>query len=402
MYTAPIGLTSRGWSRIQPVFREAVMSVSTPDYLEAGHLLRAYGELLGREGDDAGAQKAFDYVMAIARHEGDLTLEMATLVNAAWADLYYLRIQGNLEKSLRAIELAAQVDDPLPGRNAYIHASRVAYNTADIPAARRYAETYLTLSERTGNPVFLAVALYLNQKVAALGGDWAASRAFCDRGLKINPQHNYLVSIRALTEYETGNFDQGQAFLGRLLDIFHSAPPEPDWLHIFVPQIIALVARMTDTATHFDLARKAVDTILRSQRVNPQFTWLARTALALLAAQQGDKRVVQEQYNTVQGQRGIHMLIDVERLLGILATTLGELDQAATHFEAALATWRKGRYPEYAWTAYDYADTLIQRGQQGDSRRANSLLTEALSISDELGMKPLRERVLLKQASIKS
>ena len=373
------------------------MSATTPNYLEAGYLLIAYGERLGREGDDAGAQKACDCAMAIAKHEGDLTLEMATLVNAAWVDLYHLRLEENLEKSLRAIELAEQVDDPLPGRNAYIHASRVAYNTADLPSARRYAETYLMLSERTGNSTNLAVALYLNQKVTALGGDWTASRLFCDRGLQIDPQHSYLVSIRTLTEYETGNFEQGQALLGHLLDIFRAAPPTPDWLHIFVPQIIAIVARMTGTTNHFDVAKIAVDTILTSQRVNPQFTWLARTGLALLAAQQGDQGLVQEQYSVVKGRRGIHMLIDVDRLLGILTAAIGELDQAATYFEAALTTWQKGRYPEYAWTAYDYADTLLQRGQPGDIDRATTLLDEALSISNELGMKSLQERVLIRQ-----
>ena len=164
---------------------------------------------------------------------------------------------------------------------------------------------------------------------------------------------------------------------------------------------MALVARMTDTTTNFDLAKKAGDTVLTSQRVNPQFTWLARTSLALLAAQQGDQGMVQEQYSAVKGQRGIHMLIDVDRLLGILATAIGELDQATTHFEAALAIWGKGRYPEHAWTAYDYADTLLQRGQPGDHNRATTLLDEALSISDELGMSPLKERVLLRQANLK-
>ena len=173
-------------------------------------------------------------------------------------------------------------------------------------------------------------------------------------------------------------------------------------MHVFVPHTIAVVARMTGTTNHFDVPRKAAETVLASQRVSPLFTWLARTGLALLAAQEGDKRMVQEQYNAVKGQRGIHMLIDVDRLLGILATAIGELDQAATHFEAALAIWEKGRYPEYAWTAYDYADTLLQRGQPGDNDRTITLLDEALSIAQELGMGPLKERVLLKQASLKS
>ena len=206
------------------------MRATTPNYLEAGYLLSAYSECLGWEGDDAGAQKALANAMAIAKHEGDLTLEMVTLVNAAAVDVQHWRLQGSLDKSLQAIELAQQVADPLPGRPAYLHASRAAYNRADLPAARRYAETYLTLSERTGNPAYLATALYLNQKVAALGGDWQTARDFFDRGLHEVPQNTtlMLVSVQTVVEYAVGDFKQGEALLGRLVDIFHSAPLEPD------------------------------------------------------------------------------------------------------------------------------------------------------------------------------
>jgi DNA-binding NarL/FixJ family response regulator len=55
---------------------------------------------------------------------------------------------------------------------------------------------------------------------------------------------------------------------------------------------------------------------------------------------------------------------------------------------------RKAGYrPELAWTCCDHADTLLQRDQPGDQIRAQSLWEEALSISSELGMKPLMERV---------
>ena len=82
-------------------------------------------------------------------------------------------------------------------------------------------------------------------------------------------------------------------------------------------------------------------------------------------------------------------------MLGLLAVTFGQLDQAATHFEDALVFYRKRRYrPELAWTCCDYADTLLQRNEPGDRQKAMSLLDESLAISSELGMRPLMERVL--------
>ncbi len=77
-----------------------------------------------------------------------------------------------------------------------------------------------------------------------------------------------------------------------------------------------------------------------------------------------------------------------------MAHTKGDLDEAAPHFEDALAFCRKGGFrPELAWTCCDYADALLQRNEPGDREKATSLLDESLAISSDLGMRPLMERV---------
>ncbi len=117
----------------------------------------------------------------------------------------------------------------------------------------------------------------------------------------------------------------------------------------------------------------------------------------MLAVQRGDVAAAEEQYAALQLARGIMLwwLISGDRLLGLLAQTMGKLDQAAAHFEDALAFCRKAGYrPELAWTCCDYADTLKERDAEGDSAKALSLLDESLAISTELEMKPLMERVI--------
>ncbi len=85
----------------------------------------------------------------------------------------------------------------------------------------------------------------------------------------------------------------------------------------------------------------------------------------------------------------------VDRLLGLLSQTMGNLDQAAAHFEDALTFCGKAGYrPELAWSCCDYADMLRERDAEGDRARAITLLDESLAISSELGMRPLMERVL--------
>ena len=74
---------------------------------------------------------------------------------------------------------------------------------------------------------------------------------------------------------------------------------------------------------------------------------------------------------------------------------MADLDGAIGHFEDALAFCRRaGHRPQLAWTCCDYADALRERDGEGDREKAVSLLDESLSISRELGMRPLMERVL--------
>ena len=91
----------------------------------------------------------------------------------------------------------------------------------------------------------------------------------------------------------------------------------------------------------------------------------------------------------------IATVLSVDRLLGLLSQTLGNLDQAMAHFEDARAFCRKAGYrPELVWTCCDYSDALVQRNGSADKTKAMALLDESLAISSELGMRPLMERVL--------
>ena len=59
-----------------------------------------------------------------------------------------------------------------------------------------------------------------------------------------------------------------------------------------------------------------------------------------------------------------------DRLLGLLGHTIGNLDQAAVHFEDALAFCRSAGYlPELAWTCCDYADMLLGATTKATVRR---------------------------------
>ena len=116
-----------------------------------------------------------------------------------------------------------------------------------------------------------------------------------------------------------------------------------------------------------------------------------------MAIEQGDLDSCRDQYDALIFQKGTILsagLTSVDRVLGLLSTTTGNLDQAMAHFEDALTFCRKAGYrPELAWTCCDYSDTLLQRGGERDRAKALTMLEESLAISTELGMLPLMERV---------
>ena len=131
----------------------------------------------------------------------------------------------------------------------------------------------------------------------------------------------------------------------------------------------------------------------------------ANAGLALLAVRKGDRSAATEHYDYLVAQRGtmIETTSSVDRLLGLLSQTMGDLGQAVAHLEDALAFCRKKGYrPELAWACCDYADMLRQRDAQGDRAKAITLLDEALAVSSELGMRPLMERVLSRREILKA
>ena len=149
-----------------------------------------------------------------------------------------------------------------------------------------------------------------------------------------------------------------------------------------------------------------------------------------MAEFESDEESANEQYKQllrhsgtviVQGLLSVDRSVD--RLLGLLAQTMSNLNDAQSHFEDALTFCRKAGYrPELAWSLCDYADMLLERNNksahgepvepraeedvlrqaQGDRQKAMQLLDESLAISTELGMRPLMERVLSRREILKA
>ncbi len=392
--TPPVGRT--GVARFIP----RALKLVPPDSLQAGRLLSSYGADLGRvENDYEGAQVAFGRALGIARQERDLALEVRTLAAYANVDLFHLHLPEALEKARKAIALARYPDDQRAAWQAFWNSGLVLWHMGESGAAQQHSSAALELAEKLQDRYRLTFAFWLNATLYRHSGDWRSARDCSDRGLAVAPQDYMLVSDRVLLEYEVGDFDRGVAYLEQLLKTIPPVAGRPGGQYTFPAQVIALVARITGVLDRLEVAEKAAQTVSSSPFANSWYVNSAKSSLGLLAVLRHDVAGAGEQYEALESRRGFMLhATSSDHLLGLLAQTMGNLDQAAPHFEDALAFCRKAGYrPELAWSLCDHADLLLQRNKPGDRQKAMSLLDESLAISTELGMKPLMLRVMARQ-----
>ena len=242
-------------------------------------------------------------------------------------------------------------------------------------------------------------------------GRWQEARDFSERGLAVSSVDPLLVSTRVQLECEVGDFPQSKSFLERCLEVMRLGVPGPTTAYGIAAAVILICTQITGEVAQAEFAKTAAETVFSSPAATPLVAVTARAGLALTAVQRGDAAEAEEQYRALASAPGMMVpgnLVSTDRLLGLLALTMRNFDQAAEHFEDALAFCRRAGFkPENAWSAYDFANTLVRSTAARPIRarldvwgKAGSLLEESLAIASELGMTPLMDRVIALQEQV--
>ena len=230
-------------------------------------------------------------------------------------------------------------------------------------------------------------------------------RDLAEDALELSSQDPAAPMSLALLAFETGNIEQAETYLDRLLEIMAHTSPGARIGYAFPSMLIPYANRVGGVSGRLCGATEAARIVLTSHSSTPLLANMARCSLGLRAIVQGDAPAAAEQHAALKLFQGslLPFYFAGDRILGLLAQVMGNLEQAAEHFEDALAFCRKAGYrPELAWSCCDYADTLLQRDDPGDREQAMSLLEESLAISTELGMRPLMDRVLSRREILRA
>lgn len=388
------------------LFVEALKLVPL-ESVEAGRLLVRYGNVssIGMGNFDA-AIGAYEQALAIARSNQDATLEMTALNGISIAHMM-LRFdpQASLDYCLQSIELGNSAGLVNPQNRDHWWASIALVALGDLESAKPHAAESLAIAEKDGSRFNISMGFFSNEALAHLEGDWEKARDFSDRGLAIDHTDGRLVSNRAILECELGQFDRGYSNIDQLIETMRAAPPAPTVEYSLPAYAIGVTARISANTDYFDIAEAAANIVLASPLPTTFTRHLARTGLALIAVERNDLALATAQYEVLRSPLlplvGMN-LVSGHRVLGLLARTMNRIDNAVTHFEDSLDFCSMaGTRPELAWTAYDYACTLLQCGDSGDHYRVATLVNQALAISTELGMHPLVERVVALQEEVR-
>jgi DNA-binding CsgD family transcriptional regulator len=359
----------------------------------AGRLHAVYGLSLGATADYEGAKQAFAQALAIARSVGDTTLELRTLASAAQVDAFHLRWRESLDNGLRAIELSHGRGELASMLRAHSSAVNALLQLGNPTEAWHHAEQLLVIAEEFNDWIWLTRAYLLSQVVSHLTGNFPAAREFSDRALSMVPKDIQTLAWRVQLEYQMGEFREGESYLDQLLGSLSLGQPwslDRPIEHSYSAIVIPMMIQITGVADQSGRAAKAARAVLASRSAAPESSQWARLGVALLAVHQGDIASASVQYRELQSYSARMTKggpVTIPRVLGLLARTLGHADLAASHFEDGLAFCRPAGYrPELAWICYDYAQLLLEMRHH---QKGSQLLSEALSISTELGMRPL-------------
>jgi DNA-binding CsgD family transcriptional regulator/tetratricopeptide (TPR) repeat protein len=367
------------------------------DSLESARLLCSYGLSIGTRGNGhAQGQESLKDSLAIAQQIGDIALERRIMAASAQVDGSHMKWDRSLEKSLRALELSVQVDDdPIDKLRAHMWANNSWYAMGYPESALAHNPDMSEIAESMHDVYWLELAISRRRILAYLSGDWKAVHGFDDDETNVESD-----SVLAMASFQTGDFDRGKTYMDALKNDGTNDLEKSRWS--LVAACFCNISGESDLLADLEVAAKNA----LVPELPPIRALEFQVALAQVAILRREPSNCAELYAALTPytksvtQTGA---ICTDRLLGLLARTMGNLDESQTHFEDAITFCRKAGYrPELCWSLFDYAEMVTERNKPGDVMKARELLDESDQIASGLGMKPLSGKVAIVKTQLEA
>ncbi len=262
----------------------------------------------------------------------------------------------------------------------------------DLPASDADLAALDRLAARAGRPFYTATVAMRRAGRALAQGRYDDAERFAAVTLAHGGEGT---NFQGAVNLQMFQLYRDRGALGRIADrlvgFIESLPEIPAWgsAHAVLHYELG----------HLDLAASAVRDLGKDDFAGIPRDWLWIGAMGLLAevcaglsdcdnAATVYRLLLPYAERVIVVAHGVLSMGPAARGLGLLAATLGRIDDAERHFRTAIdINTRCGALPWLVRTQLGYADLLLARGARGDVTRARSLLAEAQATAARLGMR---------------
>jgi class 3 adenylate cyclase/DNA-binding CsgD family transcriptional regulator len=385
------------------LLEEALQALPETDSTLRARVLAGLASALSFTGRREQAVAVAHQSIAIARRLADPRVLAAVMI------LSFPAFQGQPEKTTERLAyateilyLAKETDDREMALDGYGWSLLTLAELGDIQTLDVQLAARIRLAQEMQHPHHLYTSVVNQTMRALLDGRFTEAERLAQQALAIGQ--------RLQAEGVDGAFGMQMFTLRR----------EQGRLHELAPVVRHFVQQHGVTSTwrpglaliYCELGREREAQIAFAQFAAHDFADLPRdslwiTCMAYLAevcAFLGDARRAATLYRLLLPYNGYTVVVGgdsvcygaASRYLGMLATTMERWEDAAQHFEDAMAmNAGMGARPWLAHTQHQYAVMLLARHQPGDRNKAMALLQEALTTARALGMHALEGRITL-------
>ena len=365
--------------------------------------------------------------VALARQCGDSGALYDALGARLWSLLGPDHDAQRLTVAAEVQALATSTATPAFGLLAHEHRARTYLARGDLAAADRETRAFQRLAEELRQPSFQLLASWYWATRAMGDGRFAEAEACIHRwcALAVRIQHPASVGVLLWQLYwllrQRGLLGDIADRLPQMVESYGTGLAPRGWPEQLAIGLTeqglsdaygvtpafgrALIGSLHAAAGRIDEARRVLDRLAAVE-----FDDLARdewwpgtmTHLTDIVAALGDARYAASLYDLLEPFADRNLTDQLLRtysgsgshFLGVLATVMGRTEDAAGHFERALAANAAlGARPAVLRTRYEYGRLLAHAGGRRRASRARRLLEDALALSRELGMDAFGEQI---------
>jgi class 3 adenylate cyclase len=379
------------------VLEAAVEAVGPADSEWRARLLADLVAELAFASEDERRDRLAAEALAIARSLGDPVI-LAHVLARCHLSVAPRRPDEMRQNVSELRSLAATLEDPTLSFWAATWSYIASLSLGDLDAYDRHLEEADHLAADSGQPLLRWMQLTARSTRSRIAGRLADAETFADQALQVGQTAGIPDAFRFYgANLFWLRYDQGR--LGDLVRILERAATRPTTSPLVA---LSFALALCELDRHEE-ARPIFEEIAAKDfaAIAVNFTWLyGLTMAAEVCATLHDVEratVLYRHLNSHPDQFGamgnVAATGSVSHYLGLLAPSLGLLEEADAHFTAATAR-HVGAPTWLARTQLEWARMLLIRRQPGDAERACELLGGALTTARELGLANVERRAV--------